>query len=87
MGLLEKLRILDYYGQRPWRQGHQSIEPPDIVKEREGMASLLELEKSEDHSVGNIVVSTKKYTNNSLLFYLEIDNTPSKQCCRSIQEI
>lgn len=53
MALLEKLKSLDYYGQRPWRQGHQSIEPPDVVKEREGMTSLLEVEKTEDHSVGD----------------------------------
>ena len=48
---LELLSRLDYYGQRPWRQGHQSIDPPDATKEKDGIAALQALEHQVDHSV------------------------------------
>ncbi|RUS82473.1 hypothetical protein EGW08_009779 [Elysia chlorotica] len=40
----------DFYGQRKWRQGHQSIEPPDLHKEREGILALQTKERQLDHS-------------------------------------
>ncbi|CAD5123244.1 DgyrCDS11600 [Dimorphilus gyrociliatus] len=78
MNLLDKLKSLDYYGQRPWRQGHQSIEPPDATKEREGMASLLEVEKSEDHSrliiplLSSAVAQFKKYRSSRMKRFLMV---------------
>jgi len=40
----------DFYGQRKWRQGHQSIEPPDLQKEKEGILCLQTMERKVDHS-------------------------------------
>ena len=42
---------LEFYGQRPWRQGHQSIDPPDPQMEKEGILALQFLESQVDHSV------------------------------------
>ncbi|CAH8449350.1 unnamed protein product [Schistosoma bovis] len=47
----EKINGLEFYGQRPWRQGIQSIEPPNPTKEREGILSLQKEELKVDHSV------------------------------------
>ena len=30
---------LEYYGQRPWRPGKVSIEPPDMELEQKGLSS------------------------------------------------
>lgn len=30
----------EFYGQRPWRAGKMTIEPPDATREREGIAAL-----------------------------------------------
>ncbi|CAH8441777.1 unnamed protein product [Schistosoma turkestanicum] len=46
----EKINGLEFYGQRPWRQGIQSIEPPNPAKEREGILSLQKEELKVDHS-------------------------------------
>ncbi|CAH8449953.1 unnamed protein product [Schistosoma bovis] len=46
----EKINGLEFYGQRPWRQGIQSIEPPNPTKEREGVLSLQKEELKVDHS-------------------------------------
>ncbi|RTG85194.1 trafficking protein particle complex subunit 11 [Schistosoma bovis] len=46
----EKINGLEFYGQRPWRQGIQSIEPPNPTKEREGILSLQKEELKVDHS-------------------------------------
>lgn len=52
---LEGAENLEYYGQRPWRSGSQSIEPPDPQKEIEGIHALQYLEsKQVDHS--NIII-------------------------------
>lgn len=64
---LESLNHLDFYGQRPWRQGHQSIEPPDVQREKEGIMALQSLEVTVDHSwliiplLSSAVAQFKKY--------------------------
>ncbi|XP_036367513.1 trafficking protein particle complex subunit 11 [Octopus sinensis] len=64
---LENLGNLDFYGQRPWRQGHQSIDPPDIEKEKEGIMALQNMERDVDHSwiiipqLSSAVAQFKKY--------------------------
>ncbi|KAF6770450.1 hypothetical protein AHF37_11340, partial [Paragonimus kellicotti] len=47
----EKVDGLEFYGQRPWRQGVQSTEPPSATKEREGIRALQKAELAVDHSV------------------------------------
>ncbi|KAF7641907.1 hypothetical protein LDENG_00268630 [Lucifuga dentata] len=42
---------LDFYGQRSWRQGHQSIDPPDSEKEKAGILALQCKENDVPHSV------------------------------------
>uniref|UniRef100_A0A095AWQ4 Trafficking protein particle complex subunit 11 n=1 Tax=Schistosoma haematobium TaxID=6185 RepID=A0A095AWQ4_SCHHA len=49
----EKINGLEFYGQRPWRQGIQSIEPPNPTKEREGILSLQKEELKVDHSMSS----------------------------------
>ncbi|KAL2077658.1 hypothetical protein ACEWY4_027162 [Coilia grayii] len=59
--------VLDFYGQRPWRQGHQSIDPPDAEKEKLGILALQMKEKDIPHSeliialLSNAVAQFKKY--------------------------
>lgn len=75
---LEHLNNLDYYGQRPWRQGHQSIEPPDPVKEKEGIQALQALELKVDHCwiiiplLGSAVTQFKKYRSPRMKRYLMV---------------
>lgn len=52
---LEGMDNLEFFGQRPWRQGHQSIDPPDAQTEREGIQALQYLESQVDHSVSQTV--------------------------------
>ncbi|KAA8589197.1 hypothetical protein FQN60_010542 [Etheostoma spectabile] len=58
---------LDFYGQRPWRQGHQSIDPPDAEKEKMGIVALQSKERDVPHSeliialLSNAVAQFKKY--------------------------
>uniref|UniRef100_A0A667WE77 Trafficking protein particle complex subunit 11 n=1 Tax=Myripristis murdjan TaxID=586833 RepID=A0A667WE77_9TELE len=58
---------LDFYGQRPWRQGHQSIDPPDPEKEKAGILALQIKERDVPHSeliialLSNAVAQFKKY--------------------------
>ncbi|XP_028315223.1 trafficking protein particle complex subunit 11 [Gouania willdenowi] len=58
---------LDFYGQRPWRQGHQSIDPPDTEKEKSGIVALQIKERNVPHSeliialLSNAVAQFKKY--------------------------
>ncbi|CAL8358618.1 unnamed protein product [Merluccius merluccius] len=60
-------RGLEFYGQRPWRQGHQSIDPPDAEKERTGILALQIKERDVPHSeliialLSNAVAQFKKY--------------------------
>ncbi|XP_063046712.1 trafficking protein particle complex subunit 11 [Engraulis encrasicolus] len=59
--------VLDFYGQRAWRQGHQSIDPPDAEKEKLGILALQIKEKDIPHSeliialLSNAVAQFKKY--------------------------
>ncbi|XP_055958826.1 trafficking protein particle complex subunit 11 [Patella vulgata] len=65
--VLDGLDNLEYFGQRPWRQGHQSIDPPDAQKERDGIIALQIREKQEDHCwiiiplLSSAVAQFKKY--------------------------
>ncbi|KAK1175909.1 hypothetical protein AOXY_G646 [Acipenser oxyrinchus oxyrinchus] len=58
---------LDFYGQRPWRQGHQSIDPPDPEKEKGGILALQCKERDVLHSeliialLSSAVAQFKKY--------------------------
>uniref|UniRef100_A0A8C6SPD1 Trafficking protein particle complex 11 n=1 Tax=Neogobius melanostomus TaxID=47308 RepID=A0A8C6SPD1_9GOBI len=58
---------LDFYGQRPRRQGHQSIDPPDAEKEKTGILALQIKESCVPHSeliialLSNAVAQFKKY--------------------------
>ncbi|CAB1325129.1 unnamed protein product [Coregonus sp. 'balchen'] len=58
---------LDFYGQRAWRQGHQSIDPPHMEKEKGGILALQMKEKDVPHSeliialLSNAVAQFKKY--------------------------
>uniref|UniRef100_A0A1I8GRX4 Foie-gras_1 domain-containing protein n=1 Tax=Macrostomum lignano TaxID=282301 RepID=A0A1I8GRX4_9PLAT len=64
---LADLNNLDFYGQRPWRQGNQSFDPPDYGKERDGIQALQNEELKVDLSaqiislLGNAVRYFKKY--------------------------
>ncbi|XP_072035114.1 trafficking protein particle complex subunit 11-like [Amphiura filiformis] len=64
---LEEKDDLEFYGQRPWRQGHQSIDPPDPQMEKEGILALQFLESQVDHSwiiiplLSSAVAQFKKY--------------------------
>ncbi|XP_041711269.1 trafficking protein particle complex subunit 11 isoform X2 [Coregonus clupeaformis] len=53
---------LDFYGQRAWRQGHQSIDPPDTEKEKGGILALQVKEKDVPHSMGEEYYHAKDYT-------------------------
>ncbi|KAI4800046.1 hypothetical protein KUCAC02_016583 [Chaenocephalus aceratus] len=58
---------LDFYGQRAWRQGHQSIDPPDAEKEKTGILAQQMKERDVPHSeliialLSNAVAQFKKY--------------------------
>ena len=45
------LNNLEFYGQRPWRQGQQGMEILDQQKERDGINCLQELEMKESLTV------------------------------------
>lgn len=45
---IEDLNNLEFYGQRPWRQGQQGMDISDQAKEREGIFCLQELESKEN---------------------------------------
>lgn len=76
---LEFLDNLDFYGQRPWRQGHQSIDPPDIQRERDGIAALQNMELQVDHSwiiiplLSSAVAQFKKYKSPRMKRYLMVE--------------
>jgi hypothetical protein len=42
---------MEFYGQRPWRPGKLSAEPPDPQLESNGIQALQYLEKQVAHSV------------------------------------
>ncbi|KAK2173143.1 hypothetical protein NP493_899g00027 [Ridgeia piscesae] len=76
---LESLWSLEYYGQRSWRQGHQSIEPPDAQREREGVVALQQLELKVDHSwviiplFSSAVAQFRKYKSPRMKRYLMVE--------------
>nr|XP_002122142.1 trafficking protein particle complex subunit 11-like [Ciona intestinalis] len=46
-----KVEVLEFYGQRPWRQGQQRIDPADHSKEKDGIMALQLEETKQDHSL------------------------------------
>ncbi|XP_022103870.1 trafficking protein particle complex subunit 11-like [Acanthaster planci] len=75
---LEDADSLEFFGQRPWRQGHQSIDPPDPQMEREGILALQYLESQVDHSwiiiplLSSAVAQFKKYKSARMKRYLMV---------------
>ncbi|XP_070572055.1 trafficking protein particle complex subunit 11-like isoform X1 [Ptychodera flava] len=75
---LEDADKLEYFGQRPWRQGHQSIDPPDPGKEKEGIQALQYQEVKVDHSwiiiplLSSAVAQFKKYKSARMKRYLMV---------------
>ncbi|XP_054749116.2 trafficking protein particle complex subunit 11-like [Lytechinus pictus] len=75
---LEGMHYLEFWGQRPWRQGHQSIDPPDPQKEKEGILALQYLESTVDHSwiiiplLSSAVAQFKKYKSARMKRYLMV---------------
>ena len=55
---LESLNSLEFYGQRPWRQGQQGMYILDHNKERDGILCLQELETKENLTVNYILNNT-----------------------------
>lgn len=51
---LEGMDNMEFYGQRPWRPGKLSAEPPDPQKEQNGIQALQYLEKQVNHSVSKL---------------------------------
>ena len=62
---IELLNHLEFYGQRPWRQGQQGMEILDQQKERDGILCLQELELKE-----NLTVFILDYINSSNFFLI-----------------
>lgn len=50
---IDSLNNLEFYGQRPWRQGQQGMEILDQQRERDGILCLQELETKENLTVIN----------------------------------
>ena len=51
---IELLSNLEFYGQRPWRQGQQGMEILDQQKERDGISCLQDLEMKDNLTVLNL---------------------------------
>ena len=47
---------LEYYGQRPWRPGKVSIEPPDMELEQKGISALLFRERNLKPTHSEVIV-------------------------------
>ena len=47
---------LEYYGQRPWRPGKISIEPPDMELEQKGISALLYRERNLKPTHSEVIV-------------------------------
>lgn len=58
---------LEFYGQRPWRPGKLSGEPPDPQVEARGFQALQFLEKQVNHSVRSLLIFNH-FPNNLNLF-------------------
>lgn len=68
---LENLKHVEFYGQRAWRPGKVSAEPPDPQLESKGIQALQYLEKQVNHS--NIIIS---------LYGLAISQYKTYRCLR-----
>lgn len=51
---LEGWQFIEFYGQRPWRPGKLTTEPPDPQMEINGIKALQFLEKQVKHSVSEM---------------------------------
>ena len=51
---------LEYYGQRPWRPGKVSIEPPDMELEQKGISALLFRERNLKPTHSEVIVELFK---------------------------
>ncbi|CAF0949450.1 unnamed protein product [Adineta steineri] len=72
----EFLKSTEFYGQRPWRQHHQSMEISDAQKEREAIAALRDAESRVNHSeliislLVQAITHFKKHSSNRMKLYL-----------------
>ncbi|UJR26957.1 hypothetical protein I4U23_008264 [Adineta vaga] len=72
----EFLKPTEFYGQRPWRQHHQSMEISDAQKEREAIAALRDAESRVNHSeliislLVQAITNFKKHSSNRMKLYL-----------------
>ena len=57
---LQGIVNLEFYGQRPWRPGKLSAEPPDPVLESNGIKALQFIEKMYNHSVSKSQINNFK---------------------------
>lgn len=62
---IESLNSLEFFGQRPWRQGRKTLEILDPQKEKDGISCLQELESKENLTVSIYIDHICLY-----LFYL-----------------
>ncbi|XP_073257117.1 trafficking protein particle complex subunit 11-like [Porites lutea] len=78
MNPLENAGNLDFFGQRPWRQGFQGTEPPDAAIEHAGIIALQAQEIQVDHSwiiiplLSSAVAQFKKYKSPRMKRYLMV---------------
>lgn len=74
-----EVESLEFFGQRPWRQGHQRIDPPDVAMENDGILAMKKLETQLDHSwiiiplISSAVTQFKKFHCSRLKHYLTIE--------------
>jgi tetratricopeptide (TPR) repeat protein len=72
----EFLKPTEFYGQRPWRQHHQSMEITDAQKEREAILALRDAESHVNHSeliislLVQAITHFKKHSSNRMKLYL-----------------
>ncbi|XP_044173925.1 trafficking protein particle complex subunit 11-like [Acropora millepora] len=78
MNPLDNAGNLDFFGQRPWRQGFQGTEPPDAALEHAGIIALQSQELQVDHSwiiiplLSSAVAQFKKYKSPRMKRYLMV---------------
>eukprot|EP00096_Caligus_rogercresseyi_P005662 TRINITY_DN21630_c0_g1_i1.p1 TRINITY_DN21630_c0_g1~~TRINITY_DN21630_c0_g1_i1.p1 ORF type:complete len:1144 (-),score=382.67 TRINITY_DN21630_c0_g1_i1:80-3382(-) len=58
--LLENTESLEFFGQRPWRPGKVTLEPPDMEKENAGIRALIYQEKNGVNYSQIIIALLKK---------------------------
>ncbi|KAK2574270.1 Trafficking protein particle complex subunit 11 [Acropora cervicornis] len=85
MNPLDNAGNLDFFGQRPWRQGFQGTEPPDAALEHAGIIALQSQELQVDHSwiiiplLSSAVAQFKKYKSPRMKRYLNAENSPEEK--------